>query len=237
MERSGVNFIKPSQTWKSPFLTTTKFGTRHCNDLHAQNQLLVSFPSICLARRFLYNNPTNKSVNQPETHHTLLNIHKIPHSLKFRNVSHFFGPGSGTYFYGRCAVSRRWIIRACSPRVCPVLRSRGSFQVIQPSQGSTCRGGESCTITWLDDGSRPLLSAIGVSTVGLYTGKQVRRIDSTLHACIHVGRRNWCKEYHLWMLLLDIQSPSRYVSGIPCRDCPFLPVMQPDPAAGPNSDR
>ncbi|KIM41564.1 hypothetical protein M413DRAFT_151075 [Hebeloma cylindrosporum] len=50
--------------------------------------------------------------------------------------------------------------------------------VIQPSQGSTCRGGESCTITWLDDGSRPLLSAIGLSTVGLYTGKQklVQRI-------------------------------------------------------------
>ncbi|KAF8958094.1 hypothetical protein BDZ97DRAFT_1668894 [Flammula alnicola] len=44
--------------------------------------------------------------------------------------------------------------------------------VVQPLQGSTCRGGESCTITWLDDGIRPLLSAVGVSTVGLYTGKQ-----------------------------------------------------------------
>ena len=52
-----------------------------------------------------------------------------------------------------------------------------TFQVIQPFKGSTCHGGESCTISWIDDGSRPLLSAIGVSTVGLYTGEQVRRID------------------------------------------------------------
>jgi len=64
-----------------------------------------------------------------------------------------------------------------SPRVLSLgfRPTRKLFQVIQPSQGSTCRGGESCTITWLDDGSRPLLSAIGVSTVGLFTGKQVRR--------------------------------------------------------------
>ena len=70
-----------------------------------------------------------------------------------------------------------------------------TFQVIQPSQGSTCRGGESCTITWLDDGSRPLLSAIGVSTVGLFTGKQVRRswFDPRVLGFMLV-RRNWCKE-------------------------------------------
>ncbi|KAF8814406.1 hypothetical protein BYT27DRAFT_7082282, partial [Phlegmacium glaucopus] len=29
-----------------------------------------------------------------------------------------------------------------------------------------------CTVTWLDDGEKPLLSVIGVSTVGLYTGMQ-----------------------------------------------------------------
>lgn len=44
--------------------------------------------------------------------------------------------------------------------------------VVNPRQGSVCHGGKSCTVTWLDDGVRPLLSDIGVCTVGLYTGKQ-----------------------------------------------------------------
>ncbi|KAJ3557373.1 hypothetical protein NP233_g11757 [Leucocoprinus birnbaumii] len=44
--------------------------------------------------------------------------------------------------------------------------------VVDPKQGSTCHGGEPCTVTWLDDGSSPLLSDIGVATVGLYTGDQ-----------------------------------------------------------------
>ncbi|PPQ92527.1 hypothetical protein CVT25_010360 [Psilocybe cyanescens] len=52
-----------------------------------------------------------------------------------------------------------------------VLVNAGLF-VYQPFAGSTCRGGETCLISWVDDGSRPLLSAIGVATVGLYTGKQ-----------------------------------------------------------------
>ncbi|KDR77299.1 hypothetical protein GALMADRAFT_225415 [Galerina marginata CBS 339.88] len=44
--------------------------------------------------------------------------------------------------------------------------------IVQPSQGSTCTGGKPCTVTWVDDGTRPLLSAVGVSTVGLFTGHQ-----------------------------------------------------------------
>ncbi|RDB20507.1 hypothetical protein Hypma_012406 [Hypsizygus marmoreus] len=44
--------------------------------------------------------------------------------------------------------------------------------VLKPSARSTCHGGQNCTIDWLDDGSRPLVSAIGLCTFGLYTGKQ-----------------------------------------------------------------
>ncbi|KAF5325198.1 hypothetical protein D9619_009579 [Psilocybe cf. subviscida] len=50
--------------------------------------------------------------------------------------------------------------------------ARAGIFVVQPLQDSTCRAGKPCTITWVDDGSRPLLTAIGWSTVGLYTGKQ-----------------------------------------------------------------
>ncbi|KAH9474778.1 hypothetical protein JR316_0013243 [Psilocybe cubensis] len=52
-----------------------------------------------------------------------------------------------------------------------LLVNAGLF-VYQPFSGSTCRAGEPCLISWVDDGSRPLLSAVGVATVGLYTGKQ-----------------------------------------------------------------
>ncbi|KAF8153188.1 hypothetical protein B0H34DRAFT_662790 [Crassisporium funariophilum] len=44
--------------------------------------------------------------------------------------------------------------------------------ILEPSQGSTCRSGQPCTIRWIDDGVRPVLSAVGVATVGLFTGKQ-----------------------------------------------------------------
>ncbi|KAE9406505.1 hypothetical protein BT96DRAFT_810625 [Gymnopus androsaceus JB14] len=44
------------------------------------------------------------------------------------------------------------------------------IQVIQPSSGSTCSGGQPCTVQWLDDGTNPLNSDIGVTTCGLYTG-------------------------------------------------------------------
>ncbi|KDQ56634.1 hypothetical protein JAAARDRAFT_296512 [Jaapia argillacea MUCL 33604] len=41
--------------------------------------------------------------------------------------------------------------------------------VVTPSDGSTCHGGQPCTVTWLDDGELPLLTSIGACTVGLYT--------------------------------------------------------------------
>ncbi|TFK32072.1 hypothetical protein BDQ12DRAFT_530188 [Crucibulum laeve] len=44
--------------------------------------------------------------------------------------------------------------------------------VFNPLQGATCRAGQPCTIEWVDDGTRPLLGAIGITTVGLYHGKQ-----------------------------------------------------------------
>src|SRR5258705_2338351 len=52
------------------------------------------------------------------------------------------------------------------------------LQIIKPLQGSVCRANQPCTVTWLDDGRAPLLSSIGVSTVGLFTGCQLR---STAH--------------------------------------------------------
>jgi len=50
-----------------------------------------------------------------------------------------------------------------------LLVNAGIF-VIEPASGSTCHGGQSCTVEWLDDGIRPLLTAAGICTLGLYTG-------------------------------------------------------------------
>ncbi|KAJ4490371.1 hypothetical protein J3R30DRAFT_3421194 [Lentinula aciculospora] len=47
---------------------------------------------------------------------------------------------------------------------------QASLYIIQPSQGSICSGGSPCTVQWLDDGTNPLNSQIGVTTCGLYTG-------------------------------------------------------------------
>ncbi|KAF5384105.1 hypothetical protein D9615_003345 [Tricholomella constricta] len=44
--------------------------------------------------------------------------------------------------------------------------------VLKPEARSKCHGGKACTIEWLDDGIQPLLSAAGLCTFGLYTGKQ-----------------------------------------------------------------
>ncbi|KAF9448102.1 hypothetical protein P691DRAFT_760203 [Macrolepiota fuliginosa MF-IS2] len=49
---------------------------------------------------------------------------------------------------------------------------RAGLWIVNPRQGSTCHGGQPCTVDWLDDGQSPLLSVFGVATVGLYTGKQ-----------------------------------------------------------------
>ncbi|KAK0205317.1 hypothetical protein DFS33DRAFT_1383209 [Desarmillaria ectypa] len=63
-----------------------------------------------------------------------------------------------------------------------------SLYVIEPNSGSSCHGGQNCTVEWLDDGTWPLLSSFGVSSVGLYTGTQqlVQNLDpvdtSTTHS-------------------------------------------------------
>ncbi|KAF8830166.1 hypothetical protein HHX47_DHR2000477 [Lentinula edodes] len=51
---------------------------------------------------------------------------------------------------------------------------QATLYVIQPSAGSTCSGGSPCTVQWLDDGTTPLNSNIGVTTCGLYTGDMAR---------------------------------------------------------------
>ncbi|KAG7095803.1 hypothetical protein E1B28_006503 [Marasmius oreades] len=53
-----------------------------------------------------------------------------------------------------------------------IVSVQASLYVIKPRQGDTCHGGEECIVEWLDDGTRPLLSSIGVTTIGLYTGTQ-----------------------------------------------------------------
>ncbi|TFK29515.1 hypothetical protein FA15DRAFT_347247 [Coprinopsis marcescibilis] len=55
---------------------------------------------------------------------------------------------------------------------------KAELYVVEPFQDSTCHGGEPCTVTWLDNGSSPLLAAIGVVSVGLYTGD--RQLVQTL---------------------------------------------------------
>jgi hypothetical protein len=47
-------------------------------------------------------------------------------------------------------------------------------QVINPKPHSSCQASKPCTVQWLDDGLAPLLSDIGVCSVGLYTGREVR---------------------------------------------------------------
>ncbi|KAF8622399.1 hypothetical protein AX15_007051 [Amanita polypyramis BW_CC] len=49
------------------------------------------------------------------------------------------------------------------------LLARAEIYVTEPASGSTCHGGKSCTVQWLDDGNTPLLSSVGLCTVGLYT--------------------------------------------------------------------
>jgi len=44
--------------------------------------------------------------------------------------------------------------------------------ILEPFRGTTCHGGQLCNVTWVDNGVEPLLNAIGVTTVGLYTGNQ-----------------------------------------------------------------
>ncbi|KAK0469183.1 uncharacterized protein EV420DRAFT_1492916 [Desarmillaria tabescens] len=62
-----------------------------------------------------------------------------------------------------------------------------SLYVIEPNSGSSCHGGQNCTVEWLDDGTWPLLSSFGVSTVGLYTGTQqlVQTLDPVDTSATH----------------------------------------------------
>ncbi|EKM78485.1 hypothetical protein AGABI1DRAFT_129593 [Agaricus bisporus var. burnettii JB137-S8] len=59
--------------------------------------------------------------------------------------------------------------------------------VVKPLLGSTCHAGKPCTVDWLDDGTNPLLTAIGVVDVGLYHGKQqlVQTIRPVNVATVH----------------------------------------------------
>ncbi|PAV19843.1 hypothetical protein PNOK_0477700 [Pyrrhoderma noxium] len=45
-----------------------------------------------------------------------------------------------------------------------------SVFITHPYSGITCSGGSSCTVTWLDDGTAPLLSDVGLSDIALYQG-------------------------------------------------------------------
>ncbi|KAI0767250.1 hypothetical protein C8Q74DRAFT_1279174 [Fomes fomentarius] len=56
---------------------------------------------------------------------------------------------------------------------------RATIYITKPLPGSTCSGGNSCTVEWLDDGVQPLLTEISACHVGLYNGNGVliQRID------------------------------------------------------------
>ncbi|KAF9260648.1 hypothetical protein L218DRAFT_932066 [Marasmius fiardii PR-910] len=53
-----------------------------------------------------------------------------------------------------------------------IVSVEAALYVINPRQGDTCHGGQECSVEWVDDGTRPLLSSMGVVTIGLYTGNQ-----------------------------------------------------------------
>ncbi|KAG1886775.1 hypothetical protein F4604DRAFT_1723524 [Suillus subluteus] len=48
---------------------------------------------------------------------------------------------------------------------------QAAVYVTNPVQSTTCSGGQSCEVDWVDDGQSPLLSDIGECTVGLYNGE------------------------------------------------------------------
>jgi hypothetical protein len=73
------------------------------------------------------------------------------------------------------AVKAAMFVRlTCFYIVSPIANTRRyDLQVEQPFGGSTCHASQPCTVTWLDDGSKPLVSDLGICDVGLYTGQQV----------------------------------------------------------------
>ncbi|KAI0753318.1 hypothetical protein C8Q80DRAFT_506756 [Daedaleopsis nitida] len=50
---------------------------------------------------------------------------------------------------------------------------RATIYITKPLPGTTCSGGKSCTVEWLDDGVQPLLADIRACHVALYNGDQV----------------------------------------------------------------
>ncbi|KAH9936702.1 hypothetical protein B0H21DRAFT_878690 [Amylocystis lapponica] len=68
-----------------------------------------------------------------------------------------------------------------------VLCVRAGLYVNDPVASTTCNGGQPCTVTWLDDGSQPLLSGIGACYVGLYNGNNVlvQQIEPVDVASVH----------------------------------------------------
>ncbi|KZP30848.1 hypothetical protein FIBSPDRAFT_94902 [Athelia psychrophila] len=52
------------------------------------------------------------------------------------------------------------------------LSAHASLYVVNPLPTTSCRASHPCTVQWLDDGTVPLLSDIGVSMVGLYSGDE-----------------------------------------------------------------
>ncbi|KAK1229904.1 hypothetical protein PQX77_007003 [Marasmius sp. AFHP31] len=71
-----------------------------------------------------------------------------------------------------------------------IVSVEAGLYVIKPQPGDTCHGGQECIVEWLDDGTRPLLSTIGVVTVGLYTGEQqlVQQIEAVDVNKVHTLR-------------------------------------------------
>ncbi|EKM56692.1 uncharacterized protein PHACADRAFT_253959 [Phanerochaete carnosa HHB-10118-sp] len=48
--------------------------------------------------------------------------------------------------------------------------AQATIFVTSPGETTTCQGGESCLVEWLEDGQTPTLSDIGACYVGLYNG-------------------------------------------------------------------
>ncbi|CCM05625.1 uncharacterized protein FIBRA_07854 [Fibroporia radiculosa] len=66
--------------------------------------------------------------------------------------------------------------------------ARATLYVTEPVSSTTCYGGQTCTVTWLDDGAAPLLAEIGACYVGLYSTDKnvlVQQIEPVNVASVH----------------------------------------------------
>ena len=55
------------------------------------------------------------------------------------------------------------------------------LKITHPYAGITCHGGQDCVVTWADDGTSPLLNAVGPSNIALYMDSTVRRAKVLLY--------------------------------------------------------